>query len=198
MDEEGKINMVDVSGKEISSRRARAVGKIIMKPETLTRIASMEMDKGPVLETARLAGIMAAKSTSEAIPLCHQIPLSSVELDFNLNKPDSLEIECSVKTSYRTGVEMEALHSVSLAALTVYDMCKAVDKEMEITDIRLMEKTGGASGEFIRTDREKIGEVVAVCMSQEKAPAKNPSRKSSWPWITGSKVMPMPVTGTGR
>lgn len=174
MDEDGRINMVDISEKDISYRQARAKGKIKMKRETLSRIENMEIDKGPVLETARLAGIMAAKKTAEAVPLCHQIPLSGVELDFEINKPDSIEIECSVRTSARTGVEMEALHGVSLAALTVYDMCKAVDREMEIKDIRLMEKTGGESGEFIRTDREKKGEVVAVCMSQEKGTRKKP------------------------
>lgn len=172
IDEEGGINMVDVSGKEVSERKAKAAGKIFMKKATLSRVESDSINKGPVLETARLAGILAAKKTAELIPLCHQLPLSSISLEFDLKKPDCIKIYCTAKTSAQTGVEMEVLQGVSSAALTIYDMCKAVDKEMRIGDIKLLKKTGGQSGDFYRTKKEEAGEVVAVAISEEKGTVK--------------------------
>ncbi len=172
VNKEGNINMVDVSQKDITSREAEAAGEILLKEDTLARIKSQDLAKGPVLETARLAGIMAAKKTSELIPLCHQIPLSSISIDFEFTSADSIRIYCTVSTSDRTGVEMEALQGVSAAALTIYDMCKAIDKEMQIGDIKLMKKTGGESGDFFRQENKQVGEVVAVALSEEKGTVK--------------------------
>ncbi len=151
IDREGKATMVDVSGKKITHREAVARGFVLMNRETLTRINKNEIVKGNVFETARLAGIMAAKKTSELIPLCHQLNLTSVIVDFKADKrKNKIDIEAKVKCSGTTGVEMEALTAVSVAALTIYDMCKAVDKAMVISDIMLIEKRGGKSGEWKR------------------------------------------------
>lgn len=143
--------MVDVSGKADTVRTAVARGSVIMSPETFRLVMDKKLAKGDVMEVARLAGIMAAKKTSELIPLCHPLPISSVEVNFYPVEEDSaIEIEAVAKVTGKTGVEMEALTAVSVAGLTVYDMCKAVDKNMVITGVRLMEKSGGKSGKFIR------------------------------------------------
>ena len=149
-DEKGNTRMVDVGGKQETLRVAIAQGHITACPETLQLIADQKMKKGDVLEVARLAGIMAAKRTGELIPLCHPLALTSirVELVIALDTP-RIEIEAEIQTVGRTGVEMEALTAVSVAALTVYDMCKAVDREMVIADVKLVKKTGGKSGDFL-------------------------------------------------
>ncbi len=143
--------MVDVGDKSLTQREAVAVGSVYMKNETLGLITSNHIAKGNVFETARLAGIMAAKSTCSLIPLCHQLNLTSVAVDFRADRKNSkVDIEAKAKCMGQTGVEMEALTAVSVAALTIYDMCKAVDKGMIISDIKLMEKRGGKSGEWKR------------------------------------------------
>jgi len=146
-DEKGNARMVDVGGKQETLRIAIAQGHVTARPETLRLIAEQRMKKGDVLEVARLAGIMAAKRTGELIPLCHPIALTSIRLELAI-VDEKIEIEAEVQTVGRTGVEMEALTAVSVAALTVYDMCKSVDREMVITDIILVKKTGGKSGDF--------------------------------------------------
>ncbi len=148
-DEQGKIIMVDVSEKQISNRRAVASGKVLMKAETLRVLKTQTNPKGNPLEIARIAGIMAAKQTANLIPLCHQLPLSKVDISAELTEY-GIYLEAEVTTNSNTGVEMEALTAVSIAALTIYDMCKAVQKDMEITEIRLESKTGGKSGDFTR------------------------------------------------
>jgi cyclic pyranopterin phosphate synthase len=149
-DDSGASRMVDVSEKEATQRLARASGLVRMRPETLVLIRDRGMAKGDVLEVARLAGIMAAKRTGDLIPLCHPIGLESVQLDLTPVDATTLKIESLVKVRARTGVEMEALTAVSVAALTVYDMCKAVDREMVIDSVRLEEKSGGRRGHFRR------------------------------------------------
>jgi len=150
---DGKAIMVDVGDKESTRRVAVARGEIRMQPETLKRILDKQIEKGDVLDVARLAGIMAAKKTPELIPLCHPLMINSVEVDFAPDTEKSLvKIEAVVKVNGRTGVEMEALTAVSVAALTIYDMCKAVDKTMLIGHIRLVEKQGGRSGHFINPE----------------------------------------------
>ena len=144
----GNAAMVDVSGKAETSRTAIARGRIVMAPETLRKIREGRMGKGDVLGIARVAGIMAAKRTSELIPLCHPLMLSKVSVDLTPVEPDAVEIEALAKVSGQTGVEMEALTAVSVAALTVYDMCKAIDRGMRIEDVRLVHKSGGKSGTF--------------------------------------------------
>ncbi len=149
-DESGASRMVDVGPKPESERMARASAVVRMRPETLALIRDRKLAKGDVLEVARLAGIMAAKKTAELIPLCHPLPLTSVALDFSFPSADALRLEATVRVFARTGVEMEALTAVSVAALTVYDMCKAVDRAMAVEQIRLEEKAGGKSGHFVR------------------------------------------------
>ena len=146
-DEKGNTRMVDVGGKPETLRIAIAQGHLTAQPETLRRIAEQQIKKGNVLEIARLAGYMAAKRTSELIPLCHPLNLTSIRVDVEI-VAERIEIEAEVHTVGRTGVEMEALTAVSIAGLTVYDMCKAIDREMCISDIKLVKKTGGASGDF--------------------------------------------------
>jgi len=142
--------MVDVGEKDDTKRIAVARGSIYMKPETLQRIKAGAMEKGDVLSVAQTAGIMAAKSTSAVIPMCHNIMITGVEMDFSLDEENSaVHIEACASTVGKTGIEMESLHAVSVAALTIYDMCKAVDRGMRITDIRLVKKSGGKSGDFI-------------------------------------------------
>src|SRR5579864_4430475 len=150
-DEHGASRMVDTSDKPETLRIARASGRIRLAPETTKLIRDRALAKGDVLEVARLAGIMAAKRTGELIPLCHPLPLTAVALDFVFENDGCLRIEATVRVLGRTGVEMEALTAVSVAALTVYDMCKAVDRGMTIERIRLEEKSGGRSGTFRRT-----------------------------------------------
>ena len=147
VDRGGNVRMVDVGGKAVTVREAIARGRITMSREALRQIRSGGVKKGDPLQTARLAGIMAAKRTWDVIPLCHPLPLSHADVILTA-RGDGYEIEARVRTSAQTGVEMEALHAVAVAALTVYDMLKAVDKRMVIGDIRLVEKRGGRSGDF--------------------------------------------------
>ena len=148
-DEEGKALMVDVSDKDITERTATAVGSVFMEPETIRKIVEGGVKKGDVLSVARLAGIMGAKRTPDLIPLCHPLALTSVKVDLSVDEArNAVDISATCKLKGRTGVEMEALTAVSVAALTVYDMCKAVDRGMRITDIRLVHKAGGKSGEY--------------------------------------------------
>ena len=150
-DGSGHAVMVDVTGKDVTDRVAIAGGSVLTAPATLARIRAGTMAKGDVLAVARLAGIMAAKQTASLIPLCHPLPLTSVTLEFTLDDLRSaVDIEATCRVSGRTGVEMEALTAVSVAALTIYDMCKAIDRGMTITDIRLLSKMGGASGDWKR------------------------------------------------
>jgi len=148
-DAEGKARMVDVSAKDVTEREATAAGTVLMQPETLRMIVEGRHGKGDVLAVARLAGIMAAKKTGDLIPLCHPLMLSSVAVDLAPEPDrDAVDIRATVRLAGRTGVEMEALTAVCVAALTVYDMCKAVDRGMRVTDIRLIHKTGGKSGTY--------------------------------------------------
>jgi len=149
-DEEGRARMVDVSDKAETARVAVAQGKILMMPETLERIRSGLIAKGDVLAVAQVAGIMASKQTSQLIPMCHPLAITGAKLSFKLVEPGEIDIEAIVKVQGKTGVEMEALTAVSVAALTIYDMCKAIDKTMTIRDIYLVEKLGGKSGHFVR------------------------------------------------
>ncbi|MCY4030891.1 MAG: cyclic pyranopterin monophosphate synthase MoaC [Hyphomicrobiales bacterium] len=150
LDEHGAARMVDVSDKDDTHRTAVAQGRITMKRETLEQIQGGGIAKGDVLATARLAGILAAKRTSDAIPLCHPLTLTSVELQLAACEKDvpAIEVTATVRSKGPTGVEMEALHAVTVACLTVYDMAKAVDRAMHIGDIRLLKKSGGKSGEW--------------------------------------------------
>lgn len=143
-DDEGRISMVDVSAKDVTARRAVAAGKLLVNLETLEAIRNKATPKGDPLEIARIAGIMAAKRTSELIPLCHQIALSKVNVTAEIVE-DGIELTAEAVTSSQTGVEMEALTAVSVAALTIYDMLKAVQRDITITDIQLVEKSGGKS-----------------------------------------------------
>lgn len=157
-DGEGNAVMVDVSAKAITEREAAASGKIIICRDIYDRLAAHTVAKGDVLGVARIAAIMAAKKTSDLIPLCHPLPLSKVTVDFVLLEEAgkyAVEATCLVKTSGRTGVEMEALTGVSAALLTIYDMCKAIDKSMELTEIHLLRKSGGRSGDFTWKQQER-------------------------------------------
>jgi len=147
LDAEGRARMVDVSAKDETWRTARAGARVVMRPETLARIRAGGIGKGDVLAVARLAGIMAAKRTAELIPLCHPLALTSVEVDLRCaTEPSAVEITATTKVRGRTGVEMEALTAAGIAALTIYDMCKAIDRGMAVTDLRLLHKSGGKSG----------------------------------------------------
>lgn len=171
--ESGRAHMVDVGDKDITDRTAIARGKITMKSETLQRIKDGLIKKGDVLSVAQIGGIMGAKKTSELIPMCHNIFLSGADISFNFI-PDGVEVEATVRTTGKTGVEMEALTAVSMACLTIYDMCKAIDKDMEIKDIMVVKKTGGASGTYIR---KSIGRVLSVNISAEKGVIKEPIKE---------------------
>lgn len=154
LDEKGRALMVDVGGKEATQRTAIAEGFISMQPETLALVISGDAKKGDVLAAARIAGIMAAKKTSDIIPLCHPLALSKAAVEFAPSeKPAGLHIRAEVSVTGPTGVEMEALTAVSVAALTIYDMLKAADRAMEITGIRLAQKTGGRSGDYTAESR---------------------------------------------
>ena len=152
VDAQGRARMVDVSAKPAGRRSARATGRVSMRAATLERIRAGDMEKGDVLTTARLAGIMAAKRTAEAIPLCHPLALTAVEVRLTpvAGERPGVEVSASVRCTGPTGVEMEALHAVAVACLTVYDMAKAIDRDMEIGAIRLEHKSGGRSGEWNR------------------------------------------------
>jgi len=151
-DDDGASRMVDVGAKEVTHRVARASGLVRMAAETLALIRDKKLAKGDVLEVARLAGIMAAKRTGDLIPLCHPLALESVSIRFEFPDERTVRIEATAEITAKTGVEMEALAAVSIAALTIYDMCKAVDRGIEINAIRLEEKSGGRSGHFTRDD----------------------------------------------
>jgi cyclic pyranopterin phosphate synthase len=146
--------MVDVSAKPVTNRVAIASGRVVMKVQTLERILNKEIEKGDVLGVARVAGIMAVKRTGEIIPMCHPLTIDSVEIQFQPDPRQSeVRIEAYVKSTGKTGVEMEALMATAVAALTIYDMCKAVDRGMTISDIRLMKKSGGKSGTYLRVEK---------------------------------------------
>ena len=149
LDPDGKAHMVDISEKQDSKRTARARATVSMAKETIVALQQGDVPKGDVFAVARVAGIQAAKRTGDIIPLCHPLMLSSVKVEFEVSD-DKVEIEAEVTTVGRTGVEMEALTACSVSALTIYDMCKSMDKRMEITDLALLQKTGGLSGDFIR------------------------------------------------
>jgi cyclic pyranopterin phosphate synthase len=151
IDEKGRVRMVDVTAKKPTERTAVAGGMISMNSETFELIENQKVKKGNVLETARIAGIMAAKKTAELIPMCHPLNITHIQVDFSPDADRScIGIEATVRAIDQTGVEMEALTAVSIAALTIYDMCKSSDKEMTISKIRLLKKTGGKSGTYVR------------------------------------------------
>ena len=149
VDDEGRVKMVNTSGKGITARRAIASARVLMTADTVAALRQHRTPKGDPLETARLAGIMAAKRTAELIPLCHPLALNHIDVRASLS-PDGVALEAEVTTDGQTGVEMEALTAVSVAALTIYDMCKALEKSMTISDIRLEFKSGGKSGDYSR------------------------------------------------
>jgi len=155
IDAEGRVRMVDVTVKTPTNRIAKAQARISMRPETLTMIRDQKVSKGNVLETARIAGVMGAKQTAALIPMCHPLNLTHVHIDF-FPEPDeaAIRIEAQVRVTASTGVEMEAFTAASVAALTIYDMCKAYDRGMVISDIYLLEKSGGKSGHWCRTENE--------------------------------------------
>jgi len=149
LDDQGNARMVDVGGKEVTERTATAGATVRLSPDAFAALAAGALKKGDALGVARVAGIMAAKRTSDLIPLCHPLPITGVTIDFTLDAAShTVTVEATVKVSGRTGVEMEALTAASLAALTIYDMCKAVDKGIVIEGVRLLEKRGGKSGDF--------------------------------------------------
>lgn len=153
LDENGNAHMVDISGKSVTDREAVASARIIMQAETLKLITEGKLPKGDVFAVSRIAGIMAAKRTSDLIPLCHPLALSAIDIRIETDGDTEVFIEAHVKTTGQTGAEMEALTAVSVAALAIYDMCKAVDRNMEIKSIRLESKSGGKSGTFTRQDK---------------------------------------------
>lgn len=170
----GMAHMVDVGEKEDTKRKALARGKIWMNEETVKRIREGHIKKGDVLSVAQIGGIMGAKRTSDLIPMCHNIFLTGSDIRFEI-QDNGIQIEAEVSTEGKTGVEMEALTAVSIAALTIYDMCKAIDKEMEIGRIKLMEKTGGKSGDYMH--KESGAKVVSVNISKEKGVVKHPIKE---------------------
>ena len=151
-DEQGRARMVDIGDKPVTERFAKASGLVLMEPETQLRILDDKIEKGNVLEVARLAGIMSTKRTADIIPLCHPLPVSGVTIEFAFPSQTQISIFAEVRVTGRTGAEMEALTAVSTTALTIYDMCKAVDRSMTIHHVRLEEKWGGKSGHFIRKE----------------------------------------------
>lgn len=169
INEQGRAKMVDVSSKEDTLRVATAKATIKMKRETINRVKSGGIKKGDVLSVAQVAGIMGAKNTPQQVPMCHTILLTGVDIEFEV-KDDSIDIYCTTKTTGKTGVEMEALVGCSTAALTIYDMCKAIDRGMIIEEVKLMEKVGGKSGHYKRG----VGEVLDVNISKEKGVIKTP------------------------
>ena len=150
IDEHGHARMVDTTAKEVTARRAVASARVVMSADTLAAVREHQTPKGDPLEAARLAGIMAAKRTADLIPLCHPLPLTHVDVQARMEE-GGIYLEAEVSTNAQTGVEMEALTAVSIAALTIYDMCKALDKAITITNIRLESKSGGKSGDYRRT-----------------------------------------------
>ena len=153
IDEQGRVKMVDTSAKAITARRAVASARVLMSPDTVSAVRDHRTPKGDPLEAARLAGIIACKRTAELIPLCHPLPITFADVRAEIHD-SGIYLEAEVSTQAQTGVEMEALTAVTVAALTVYDMCKAIDKGMTITDVRLELKTGGKSGDYVRSGSE--------------------------------------------
>jgi len=153
IDEQGRVAMVNTTAKPATARRAVASARVLMSPETISAVREHRTPKGDPLETARLAGIMAAKRTGDLIPLCHPLPLTHIEVRATVTN-EGVYLEAEAATQAQTGVEMEALTAASVAALTVYDMCKALDKAMTITDVRLEKKTGGKSGDYVRAQSD--------------------------------------------
>lgn len=172
--EAGRAHMVEVGDKDITKRTATASGRIRMKPETIAMIKEGLIKKGDVLSVAQIAGIMGAKRTSDLIPMCHNIFLTGADISFNIQE-NFIELMTRVKTTGKTGVEMEALTAISVACLTIYDMCKAVDKDMIIEDIKLMEKTGGKSGDYMRN--KTTGRVLSINISEKKGVVKEPIKE---------------------
>ena len=170
--EEGRAHMVEVGGKEDTKRKAIARGKIKMKKTTLDKVKQGLIKKGDVLSVAQIAGIMGAKKTSDLIPMCHTLLLTGADIKFNL-VDDGIEVEAEVNTIGKTGVEMEALTAVSIACLTIYDMCKAVDKDMVIENVRLIKKNGGKSGDYYMCKGIK-GKVLSINVSDKKGVVKEP------------------------
>ncbi|MBU5256863.1 cyclic pyranopterin monophosphate synthase MoaC [Tissierella praeacuta] len=170
----GRAHMVEVGEKEDTKRKAIARGKIRMKKDTIQKIKDGLMKKGDVLSVAQIGGIMGAKKTSDFIPMCHNIFLTGADIRFNI-LDDAIEVESEVKTVGKTGVEMEALTAVSLACLTIYDMSKAIDKDMVIEDIRLIKKTGGKTGDYVR--KEVRGRVLSINISDKKGVVKEPIKE---------------------
>ncbi|HEX9809700.1 MAG TPA: cyclic pyranopterin monophosphate synthase MoaC [Alphaproteobacteria bacterium] len=160
LDEKGNARMVDIGGKDVTERTATARGRVLVSPKTLRLIRAGGVAKGDVFSVARLAGIMGAKRTPDLIPLCHPLPLSSVDVDLAeaSDGASAIDITATCKVTARTGVEMEALTAVAVAALTVYDMCKAADRAMRITDIRLIRKAGGRSGTYMAEGEDAPGD----------------------------------------
>jgi cyclic pyranopterin phosphate synthase len=153
LDEKGRAKMVDVTAKESTVREAVAQGKVLMDPNTVTAIEQGEMPKGDVFSVARIAGIMAAKKTSDIVPMCHPLELTGINIDFSSSiEKGEITIKASVKTVGKTGVEMEAMTAVSAAALAIYDMCKSADRGIILSDIKLLTKSGGKSGTFVRKE----------------------------------------------
>ena len=180
INDEGRARMVDVSEKPSTFRRARAHGKVHMAPETLELVRTGGMKKGDVLAVAQVAGIMAAKRTWELIPMCHPIQLTGVDISFSFEE-DGISLVAETRCTGETGVEMEALTAASVASLAIYDMCKAVQRDMEIDEVCLLEKEGGKSGHFVREaapEHEILaeGRVLAVCISEKKGTRKHPVR----------------------
>lgn len=172
--EAGRAHMVEVGDKDITKRTAIAIGRIRMKRETIDRIEQGLIKKGDVLSVAQVAGIMGAKKTSDIIPMCHNIFLTGADIRFNIQK-EFIELEAQVNTTGKTGVEMEALTAVSIACLTIYDMCKAIDKDMIIEDIKLIKKSGGKSGDYVRN--RQVGKVISVNISETKGVVKEPIKE---------------------
>lgn len=172
LNEEGRAHMVEVGGKEDTKRVAVARGRIKMEKETIDMIEKGLIKKGDVLSVAQIGGIMGSKKTSDLIPMCHNIFLSGADIRFNI-LDDGIEIVSEVSTYGKTGVEMEALTAVSISALTIYDMCKSIDKDMVIEDIHLVKKTGGKSGSYIRK-KDIMGRVISINISKEKGVIKKP------------------------
>lgn len=150
IDESGAARMVDVGDKPVTRRKAKAVGLVVMKPETLALVQNNQLAKGDVLQVARIAGIMAAKRTPDIVPLCHPVPLDRVEIDFEIIDQEQIRISATAEAAYKTGVEMEAITAAMVAGLTIYDMCKSVDRSITVGPFFLEEKSGGRSGHFKR------------------------------------------------
>jgi cyclic pyranopterin phosphate synthase len=196
VDDAGEARMVDVGGKEVTRRAARAGARVWMAPATLRLLQEKALPKGDVLAVAKVAGIMAAKRTSELIPLCHPLSLTQADLSFVVAEDESrVDIECTTRTEDRTGIEMEALTGAAIAAITIYDMCKAVDRGMIVGDIRLLEKTGGKE-DYVRPAETAQGQKGPSPVSGLAAPAGTVVAVNVW--NTASTETPTPASGIGR